>query len=237
MNTSSINRDKNHRFPVEIISHAVWLYFRFCLSYREVEELLSVRGGIVSYEAIRKWGRKVGQQYANQLRRRRPRPGDKWHRDEVFLTSRGERHSLWRAVDQDGHILDLFVQRRRDKHAAKKFFRKLLRGLVYIPRVIITDKLKSYGAATREILPSVEHRQYRALNTRAENSHQPTRQRERRMQGFKSPGHAQRFLSTYGPLAQHVRPHRHRFSALAYRQEMRHRFDTWQEITTLPTAA
>src|SRR5713101_2075143 len=147
-------RYKNHRFPVEIISHAVWLYFRFCLSFRDVEELLFERGVVVTSEAIRKWCRKFGQQYANQLRRRRPRPGDKWHLDEVFLTIKGERHYLWRAVDQDGNVLDILVQRRRNKRAAKKFFRKLLKGLTYVPRVIITDKLKSYGAATRELLPA-----------------------------------------------------------------------------------
>ena len=182
------NPYKHHRFPAEIISHGVWLYFRFCLSYRDVEELLFARGVIVTYEAIRKWCRKFGQAYANELRRRRPEPGDKWHLDEVFLTIHGARHYLWRAVDQDGHVLDILVQSRRNKKAAKKFFRKLLKGLKYVPRVIITDKLKSYGAAKREILPGVEHRQHRYLNNRAENSHQPTRQRERRMQGFKSRG-------------------------------------------------
>jgi putative transposase len=228
---------KHHRFPAEIISHGVWLYYRFCLSYRDVEELLFARGVIVTYEAIRKWCRKFGQAYANQLRRQRPKPGDKWHLDEVFLNIHGERHYLWRAVDQEGNILDILVQRRRDKHAAKKFFRKLLKGLVYVPRVIITDKLASYGAAKREILPGVEHRQHRYLNNRAENSHQPTRQRERRMQGFKSPGHAQRFLAAYGLIAQHFRPRRHRLSASAYRQELRRRFDTWQDLTTLSTAA
>jgi putative transposase len=134
---------KRHRFPAEIISHAVWLYCRFCLSYRDVEELLLARGVIVTYEAIRQWCRKFGQSYANQLRRRRPRPGDRWHLDEVFLTIRGERHYLWRAVDQDGHILDILVQRRRDKHTSKKFFRKLLKRVTYVPQVIITDKLKS----------------------------------------------------------------------------------------------
>jgi len=238
MNTPALtDRYKSHRFPIEIISHAVWLYYRFCLSYRDVEELLFIRGVIVSYEAIRKWCRKFGQQYANQLRRQRPRPGDKWYCDEVFLTINGERHYLWRAVDQDGNILDILVQRRRDKKAAKKFFRKLLKGLTYVPRVMITDKLKSYGAAKREILPGVEHRQHRYLNNRAENSHQPTRQRERRMQGFKSPGQAQRFLAAYGLITQHFRPRRHRFSAAAYRQEMRQRFHSWQEVVGLPTAA
>jgi putative transposase len=139
--------------------------------------------------------------------------------------------------DQDGTVLDLLVQRRRDKQAAKKFFRKLLKGLTYVPRVIVTDKLKSYGAAKREILPGVEHRQHQYLNNRVENSHQPTRQRERRMQRFKSPGQAQRFLSAYGPIAQHFRPRRHRFSASVYRQELGKRFQIWREITTLALAA
>ena len=231
------NRYKHHRFPGEIISHAVWLYFRFPLSHRDVEELLFVRGVIVSSEAIRKWCRKFGQQYANQLRRQRPRPGDKWHLDAVFISINKEHHSLWRAVDQDGNVLDILVQSRRNKHAAKKFFRKVLKGCQYVPRVIITDKLKSYGAAKREILPGVEHRQHRYLNNRAENSHQPTRQRERRMQGCKSPGHAQRFLSAYGPIAQHFRPRRHRWSAPEYRQEMRKRCQVWDEITGTEIAA
>jgi putative transposase len=227
---------KNHRFPPEIISHAVWLYFRFCLSYRDVEELLFARGILVTYEAIRKWCRTFGQSYANELRHRRPPPGDKWHLDEVFLTIQRVRHYLWRAVDPDGHVLDILVQRRRNKKAAKKFFRKLLKGLRYVPRVIITDKLKSYGAAKPEVLPGVEHRQHRYLNNRAENSHRPTRQRERRMQGFKSPGHAQRFLSAFGPLAQHFRPRRHRLSAQTYRQEMVQRFQSWEEVTGLAAA-
>jgi putative transposase len=149
----------------------------------------------------------------------------------LVLTIKGTRHYLWRAVDQEGNVLDILVQRRRDKRAAKRFFRKLLKGLTYVPRVIITDKLKSYGAAKREILPGVEHRQHRYLNNRAENSHQPTRQRERRMQRFKSPGQAQRFLSAYDPIAQHFRPRRHRFAAPAYRQEMKKRFQIWQAIT------
>jgi putative transposase len=176
MNTPALtDHYKHHRFPSEIISHGVWLYFRFCLSSRDVEALLFARGIIVTDEAIRKWCRKFGQPYANELRHRRPRPGDKWHLVEVFLMMNGERHYLWRAVDQEGHILDILVQRRRDKQAAKKFFRKLLKGLMYVPRVIVTDKLKSYGAAERELLPGVEHRQQRYLNNRAENSHQPTR--------------------------------------------------------------
>src|ERR671916_1331691 len=173
MNTSApTNHYKGQRFPVESISHGVWLYFRFCLSYRDVEELLFARGVMVSYEAIRKWCRKFGQAYANQLRRRRARPGDKWHLDEVVLIINGKTSYLWRAVDQNGTVLDILVQSRRNKVAAKKFFRKLLKGCEYVPRVLITDKLGSYSAAKREVLPSVEHRQSRYLNNRAENSHQ-----------------------------------------------------------------
>jgi putative transposase len=231
------NLYKRHRFPAEIISHCVWLYFRFCLSYRDVEDLMADRGVTLSHEAVRYWCRKFGQVYANRLRRRRPRPGDKWHLDEVFLPINGERQYLWRAVDQDGNVLDILVQRRRDKHAAKQFFRKLLKGLTYVPRVIITDQLKSYGAAKREILPGVEHRQHRYLNNRAENSHQPTRQRERTMRRFKSAGHAQRFLSAHGPILSHFRPKRHRLRARDYRQEMAYRRHIWREITATETAA
>jgi putative transposase len=237
MSTPQPHHYKNHRFPAEIISHGVRRYYRFCLSYRDVEELLFARGVIVSYEAIRRWCRKFGQQYANQLQRRRPRPGDKWHMDEVFLTIHGDRHYLWWAVDQDSHVLDILVQRCRNKAAAKNFFRKLLKGCQYVPRAIITDRLKSYGAAKREIVPSVEHRERRYLNNRAENSHQPTSQRERRMQGFKSPGHAQRFLSAYGPITQHFRPKRHRLPTPAYRQVMVQLFQIWQEITDTVIAA
>ena len=202
-----------------------------------MQELLFERGIDVTYEAIRQWCLKFGQDYANQLRRRRPRPGDKWHLDEVFLTIKGKRHYLWRAVDQDDNVLDILVQSRRHKQAAKKFFRKLLKGLKYVPRVVIMDKLKSYAAAKREILPGVEHRQSCYLNNRCENSHRSTRQRERRMQGFKSPGHAQRFLSAYGPISQHFRPRRHLLSASEYRQEMKQRFDSWAEVTDTARAA
>src|ERR687893_432806 len=191
----------------------------------------------VTHEAIRQWCRKFGQDYANRLRRRRAQPGDKLHLDEVFVTIHGKRHYLWRAVDQDDNVLDILVQSRRNKKAAKKFFRKLLKGCQYVPRVIITDKLKSYGAAKREIFPGVEHRQSRSLNNRCENSHRPTRQRERRMQGFKSSGHAQRCLSAYGPISQHFRPRRHLLSASEYRREMRQRFECWAAITGTERAA
>ncbi len=171
---TSVSLYHRHRFPAEIISHCVWLYFRFPLSFRDVEEMLAMRGVSLSYETVRDWCLKFGQTYANGLRRRSLRPGDRWYLDEVFLKINGRLHYLWRAVDQDGDVLDILVQSRRDKRAAKKFFRKLLKGLRYVPRVIITDKLKSYHAAKQEIMPSVEHHQNKAQNNRAENSHQPT---------------------------------------------------------------
>ncbi len=228
---------KRHRFPPEIIAHAVWLYFRFALSYRDVEELLAERGVVLTDETVRQWCRTFGQLYANELRRRRPRPGDTWHLDEVFISINGRTYYLWRAVDQAGTVRDILVQRQRNKAAAKQFFRRLLKGLRYVPRVLITDTLASYGAAKREVLPRVEHRQHRRLNNRAETSHQPTRERERRMRRFKSPGHAQRFLAAYGPIAGHFRPRRHRLTAEAYRQTRAARFATWRAVTGTPAMA
>src|SRR5262245_48600590 len=152
---------KRHRYPPEIIAHAVWLYFRFALSYRDVEELLAQRGVILTYETVRQWCLMFSQQYANGLRRRRPRPGDKWHLDEVFIQINGQQHYLWRAVDQGGNVLDILVQSRRNKQAVRKFFRRLLKDLAYVPRVLVTDKLASYSAAQREVLPSVEHRRHK----------------------------------------------------------------------------
>ena len=220
-----------HRFPAELLGHAVWLYHVFSLSLRDVELVLAERGVVVSYESIRRWCGKFGQSVANKLRRRRPRPGDKWHLDEVFVRIRGKLHYLWRAVDQDGVVLDILVQSRRNTKAAKRFFKKLLRGLRYAPRVVVTDKLRSYGAAKREILPHVEHRQSCYLNNRAENSHRPTRRRERQMQRFKSARHAQRFLSAHGPIYGHFRPRRHRMAAGDYRAARTEAFRAWHEET------
>jgi putative transposase len=228
---------KGFRFPVEIISHCVWLYYRFPLSFREVEEMMLQRGIVVSHETVRQWCAKFGQTYANALRRRRVRPGDKWHLDEVFIKINGTSHYLWRAVDQHGNVLDILVTSRRDAKAATRFFRKLLTGLEYVPRVLITDKLSSYGVAHRRLTPSVEHRQSKYLNNRAENSHQPTRQRERAMKRFTSPGHAQRFLSAFSGISPHFRPGRHRLDAEEYRREMADRFTTWNEVTGTATAA
>src|SRR5512134_752126 len=171
------DRYRGHRFPAEIISHTVWLYFRFTLSVRDLDELLAARGIFVTYETIRQWTLKFGQTFANELRRRQPRRGDKWHLDEVVITINGKHHYLWRAVNQEGYTLDILVQSRRHTKAAKRFFRKLLKGLHYAPRVLITDKLKSYAAAKKTVMPGVEHRQSRYLNNRCENSHRPTRER------------------------------------------------------------
>jgi putative transposase len=228
---TSISLYHRHRFPAQIISHCVWLYFRFALSFRDVEEMLAMRGVTVSYETIREWCLKFGQTYANDLRRRSPRPGDKWHLDEVFLKINGRIHYLWRAVDQDGDVLDILVQGKRDMRAAKKFFRKLLKGLRYIPNLIVTDKLRSYRAAKAEVLPSVEHHQQKYQNNRAENSHEPTRLRERVMRRFKSADHAQRFLSTFGLISSHFRVGRHLYTAISYRAVMRTRFAVWEDIT------
>jgi len=195
------------------------------------------RGVAVSYETIRAWCAKFGQAYANQLRRRRPRPGDKWHLDEVFVNINGTIHYLWRAVDQHGNVLDVLVQPRRNAVAAKRFLHRLLKGLQYVPRVIVTDGLSSYGVAHREIVPSVTHRRSKYLNNRAENSHQPTRQRERAMKRFKSARHAQRFLSAFSGISPHFRPRRHLLSAAEYRQVMADRFAVWNEITGVATTA
>jgi hypothetical protein len=156
---------------------------------------------------------------------------------EVFLKINGKTHYLWRAVDQHGNVLDILVQSRRNKAAAKKFFRKLLKDCQYVPRVIITDKLGSYEAAKKEVLPSVEHRRHKRLNNRAENSHQPTRQRERTMRHFTSAGHAQRFLAAFEPIREHFCSRRHRLKAEAYRQERAQRFLVWNEVSSLQIAA
>jgi putative transposase len=195
------------------------------------------RGIVVSHETIRQWCAKFGQTYANTLRRRRARPGNKWHLDEVYIKIAGKTHYLWRAVDQHGVVLDILVTSRRDTRAATRFFRKLLKNLEYAPRVLITDQLGSYQAARRQMLRSVEHRRSKYLNNRAENSHQPTRARERAMKKFTSARHAQQFLSAFSGISPHFRPRRHRLSTAEYRREMATRFTTWNQITGTTTAA
>jgi putative transposase len=237
MTSSTKSPYAGYRFPGEIISHAVWLYFRFPLSLRMVEEMLAARGILVSHETVRQWALKFGQAFANQIRRRLPRPGDKWHLDEVVITIAGKKHWLWRAVDQDGIVLDVLVQSRRDKKAAKRLLRKLLKKQMRPPRVLITDKLASYPAAKKELMPGVEHRRHRGLNNRAENSHQPTRRRERQMKRFKSAGQAQRFLSTHDPINNLFHLRRDHVTAAQYRVARAQAFATWAEVTGAKAAA
>ena len=208
---------RGHRFPPEVITHAVWLYFRFHFNVRDVQDLLAERGIIVSPEAIRLWCTKFGPTYAAGLRRRRARSGDKWHLDEVLLKIRGKRHWLWRAVDQRGVVLVILVQERRDQASAERFLQCVLQSYEYEPRVVITDKLASYAPAIRRVLPRTEHRRHKRLNNRAENSHLPTRKRERVLQRFKSAEHAQRFLGPFSAVCNHFRTRRHRLTASAYR--------------------
>ncbi len=186
--------------------------------------MMLYRGIEVTYETIREWCQKFGQQYANQLQRKRPYIRDKWHLDEVVVTIKKQQYYLWRAVDSEGNVLDVLLQRQRDTKAAERFFRKLLKKQNFVPRVIVTDKLKSYEAAKKRVMKNVEHRQHKGLNNRAENSHQPTRVRERRMRRFKSPGQAQRFLSAFGPIRDHFHPKQHQLTVKRYRQQLRQRF-------------
>jgi len=222
---------RGYRFPSEIISHAVWLYYRFCLSFRDVEDLLAERGVIASYETIRQWSRKFGAEYARKLKRREGRLGDIWHLDELFVTIQGQRQYLWRAVDQDGDVIDILVQPRRDRRAAKRFFRKLLKGQGGERRRLVTDKLRSYGAAHRAVMPSVIHHTARYANNRAEVSHQPTRQRERQMRRFKSAAQAQRFLSVHGVILNLFRVGRHLLRPANHRILRARSFLVWSEVT------
>ena len=223
---------RGYRFPPEIISHAVWLYHRFCLSFRDVEDLLAERGVIVTYETIRQWCLKFGSEYARGLKRRQGRLGDIWHVDELFVTIQGQRHYLWRAVDQDGDVIDILVQSRRDRRAAERFFRKLLKTEGSPPCRLVTDKMKSYGAAHRTTMPSVVHDTTRYANNRVEVSHQPTRQRERGMRRFKSSAQAQRFLSVHGVTQNLFRVGRHLLRAANHRLLRACAFHTWNAVAS-----
>jgi putative transposase len=228
-------RYARHRFPAEVSSHAVWLYVRFPLSLRMAEEMLAARGIEVSHETVRQWALKFGHGIANRIRRRLPAPGDKRHLDEVVISIAGKKHWLWRAVDQHGIVLDILVQSRRNAKAARRLLRKLLKKQGIAPRVMITDKLASYGAAKREIMPGVEHRQHRGLNNRAENSHQPARRRERIMKCFKSAGQAQRFLSVHDQVANLFRRPANT-KAIDHRRVRAQAFRVWAEVTGVTSA-
>ena len=204
---------------------------------RHVDEILAARGVAVSHETVRQWGFKFGQSFANQIRRRLPRAGDTWHLDEVAVKIAGKRHWLWRAVGQNGMVLDILVQSRRDKAAAKRLLRKLLKKQMRSPRLLITDKLASYGAAKGEVMPSVEHRRHKGLNNRAENSHQPTRRRERQMKRFKSARQAQRFLSAHAQINNLFHLRRDHLPASQYRAARTQAFQTWAEVTGVARVA
>ena len=229
--TSEAPNYRGYRFPPTIISHAVWLYHRFCLSFRDAEDLLAQRGIIVTYETIRHWCRTFGPAYAWRLRRRRGRMGDTWYLDELFVNIQGQPQYLWRAVDEDGDVIDILVQSQRDRRAAERFFRKLLKGQGWAPRRLVTDKLRSYSAAHRTVMPSTVHSATRYENNRAEVSHQPTRQREGQMRRFKSAAHAQRFLSVHGLVLNLFRVARHLLRAAHHRLLRTRSFRVWDEVT------
>ncbi len=225
---------RGHRFPAEVIAHAVRLYLRFALSFRDVEELLAERGIVVSYETVRRWVAKFGAQYAEELRRRESRRGRTWHMDEMATRIGGQVHWLWRAVDEHGQTLDVLLQEHRDAAAAERFFRRLLVVADGIPPArITTDKLGSYAAALARLpeLASTEHQQVRSAmrcNNRVEQAHQPTRVRERVMRRFKSMASAQRFVDAFSRVSNLFRPRRHLLTAAAYRATMRERVATWR---------
>jgi len=228
---------RRHRFSAEIIVEAVWLYSRFPLSFRMVEDILAYRGILVTHKTVREWAQKCGRNYANNIRRRIPRLGDKWQFDEVIITIKGKHHILWRAVDQDGFVLDVLVQKRRNTKAAKRFMRKLLSSRGYSTRVIVTDKLGSYGAAKRELgLGVCDHRQHKGLNNRAENSHQPIRRRERIMKRFKSARHVQGFTSIHDPIYNLHYFSRNNFSSANHRELRQAANNMWRDIAYLKAA-
>ena len=197
---------KNHRFPIEIVVRAIWLSYRFNISLREVEEMMLERGVAVSYETIRRWCRAHGATITAQLRRKAPSSSDVWYLDEVAVSIGGKKCWLWRAVDQEGYVLDEIVQTRRNTKAARRLLTRLLKKQGLAPKRIITDKLRSYGAAKRQVMPHVEHRSHKGLNNRAENSHLPLRKRERTRQGFRSIGSLQHFVSIFSAVRNHFVP-------------------------------
>ena len=237
---SKIARDphyRRHRFPAEIIAHVVWLYFRFPLSLRMVEDMLAARGVIVTHQTIRTWAEKFGRHFARDIKRRSAGClGDKWHLDEVVVSIGGKKQWLWRAVDQEGFVLDVLVQSRRDAKAARRLMHKLLKAQGHAPRVMITDKLRSYDAARRDLMPGVEHRSHKGLNIRAENSHQPTRRRERIMKRFKSARQLQSFVAIHDPIANLFDFPRNTLSSADHRALRHAAMQVWNEIAHVTAA-
>ena len=228
-------RLKGFRYPREIIAYAVWAYHRFALSTADVEDLLASRGVVVSRETIRLWVNRFGRHFANCIRRDRPRPNDKWHMDEVVVTIRGKKHWLWRAIDADGDVLDILVQTRRNAKAARRFFQKLVSQFGE-PRVVITDKLRSYIKPIKTLAPNADHRAHKGLNNAIEVSHRPTRKREKVMGRFKSHRQAQRFLFAHDQINVIFRPRRHLLTATSYRHARNDAFSLWADYTAEMTA-
>lgn len=224
---------RRHRFPPAIIAHAVWLYLRFSLSLRAVEELLLERGVEVSYETLRRWVIKFGPLIARGLRRRQARSGDVWHLDEIQVSIRGRRFWLWRAVDEQGAVLEEILQPRRDRMAAKRLLRRLMKKAGRPPKCLVTDRLRSYAAAKREVAPCLEHRAHKGLNNRAENSHLPFRARERVMRGHRSPGGLQRFVVMHSAVRNLFVPPARRRSAITTRYHRLEAFDVWRDAAGL----
>ena len=223
---------RGYRFPPGIIQHAVWLYLRFTLSFRDVEDLLAERGITVSYETIRRWVAHFGPIYARRLRASRPGPTGRWHLDEVFVPIAGQQMYLWRAVDDEGEVLDVLVQSKRDKNAALRLMRKLLKHQGLVPTSIVTDRYRVYDAALRDLGLSSIHRRGKRLNNRAESSHVPIRRRERKMQGFRSAGSAQRFLSSHSASYNTFNVSRHLITANTHRMLRSEAFDNWKAAVT-----
>ena len=220
-----------HQFPPAVIQHAVWLYLRFSLSFRDIEDVLAERGLDISYETVRRWVNKFGPMFARKLRQRRPRASSQWHLDEMAVLIRGQQFWLWRAVDSEGEVLDVLIQRRRNTAAALKLMRKLLKKHGYGPNLIVTDKLRSYGAAFEQIGLTARHDQGLRKNNRAENSHQPSRRREHKMQRFKTAGSAQRFLSAHAATYNTFNVQRHLVSRPTFRTFRASAMEAWQAAT------
>jgi putative transposase len=222
---------KYHRFPIDIVARAVWLYFRFNVSLREVEEMMLERGVAVSYETIRRWCRTHGADYARRLCRKSPKPSDIWHLDELVVRINGKKCWLWRAVDQDGYVLDEIVHTRRNTKAAKRLLTRLLKKQGMAPKRMVTDKLRSYGAARRHVMPEVEHRSHKGLNNRAENSHLPFRKRERTRQGFRSIASLQQFVPIFSAVRNLFVPSQTNRSATQVRNHRRQAIAEWKAIS------
>jgi len=223
---------RGYRFPPGIIQHAIWLYVRFTLSFRDIEDLLAERGIMVSHETVRRWVNHFGPAIAADLRKRRPKPHTIWHLDEVYLRIGGRLVYLWRAVDAEGEVLDVLLQTKRNKRAALKLMRKLLKKTGFVPDKLVTDELASYGASTRDLGLANRHKRGRARNNRAENSHQPTRRRERKMQRFKSMGSAQRFLSIHAAAYNTFNIQRHLVSAKTHRSLRAAAMEAWHQAVS-----